>query len=158
MMPQRGRIDSLIETIHGSDYFFPCLSSCDRYVEWASTLSTGLLLVSVAEALDQDWNNNVGTQEFRRSACGTTGNNPKGWQSETGWARGGRAQGPKLEVFGTSELRISDYAFHACPAPHALQVVDLANRFSILQYHARGSSERSSWHPGLSGSIKIYDA
>ena len=58
--------------------------------------------------------------------------------------RGGRAQGPKLEVFGTSELRISDYAFHACPAPHALRAVDLANRFSILQYHARGSLERSS--------------
>ena len=45
--------------------------------------------------------------------------------------RGGRAQGPKLEVFGTSEFRISDHAILTCLAPHASWAMALTNRFSM---------------------------
>src|SRR5205814_9262117 len=81
---------------------------------------TGLLLVSVAEALDQDWNNNVGTQEFRRSACGTTGNNPKGWQSETGWARGGK--GSRTEARGIRNIRAPNFGLRLSRMSRASRV------------------------------------
>ena len=51
-MPQRVRIDVLIETFHGSDHFRSVPISCDRY-ERASILSTDSFLISAGEALEQ---------------------------------------------------------------------------------------------------------
>lgn len=70
-------------------------------------------------------------ENFVGPRCGTTGNNPEGWQSETDWTGEGfedRSSG--YSEHPNSEFRISDHAFLACLALHASRAVALANPVS----------------------------
>jgi len=51
-------------------------------------------------------------ENFEGPRCGTTGNNPKGWQSETGWAGGERLKdrSSRYSEHPSSEFRITPFA------------------------------------------------
>src|SRR4029077_10489742 len=79
--------------------------------------------------------NHFGTPELLWSArLGERDPTPQDSRARlAGWARRGRARGPKFEVFETSnpELRTSDRVFLACLALHTPRSVVLADFFSI---------------------------
>jgi hypothetical protein len=79
--------------------------------------------------------NHFGTPELLWSArLGERDPTPQDSRARlAGWARRGRARGPKFEVFETSnpELQTSDRVFLACLALHTPRPVVLADFFSI---------------------------